>query len=47
MLLVDINHFLHFVIAAHEDARPIVDMLGHHRQHSLHPAVDGLATGCA
>lgn len=42
MLLVDRNDLLHLVIAAHEDARSIVDMLGHHRQHPFHPAIDRL-----
>lgn len=45
MLLVHINNLLHLVIAAHENPRPIVDMLRYNRQHSFHTAVDGLTAG--
>ena len=45
MLLVNVNHLLHLVVAAEEDAAPVVDVLGHHRQHASHVAVDGLAAG--
>ncbi len=37
---------LHLVVAAHEDARLVVDVLGLHVQHPPHVAVDRLAAGC-
>jgi hypothetical protein len=43
--LVERLDLLNLVIAAHEDARPVVDVLGHDFQHALHLAVDGLAAG--
>ena len=43
MPFVHINHLLHLVIAAHKDARSVMDMLGHHRQHSRHLTVDRLS----
>lgn len=46
MLFVNINHFLHFVIATHEDSRPIVNVLGNDGDHAFHVAVDGLAASC-
>lgn len=41
--VVYVNDLLHLVITPHEDARSIVYMLRHDRQHALHPAVDGLS----
>ncbi len=46
VFFVDINHFLHFIITAHEDSGPIVNMLWNNRNHAFHAAVDGLATSC-
>jgi hypothetical protein len=36
---------LHLVVAAHEDAGPVVDVLRHYFQHALHIAVYRLAAG--
>lgn len=47
MLLVDINDLLHLLVTTHEDTATIVYVLGHDRQHSMHVAIDGLATSCA
>lgn len=45
VLLVEGLHFLNLVIAAHEDTRPVVDVLGHNLEHPLHLAVHCLTTG--
>ncbi len=45
LLLVKRLYLLNLVIATHKDARPIVDVLGHHLEHAAHLAIDGLATG--
>jgi len=47
MRIVYINDLLHLVITPHEDARSIVYMLRHDRQHALHPAVDCLSARCS
>ena len=44
VLLVDVDDLLHLVVAAHEDARPVVNRLWHHLKHPLHLTVDGLTT---
>jgi len=44
VFFVDINHFLHFVIAAHEDSRSVVNMLWNNSNHAFHVTIDGLAT---
>jgi hypothetical protein len=41
----DINDFLHFIITAHEDSRPIVDMLRHDLEHPAHITGNSLTTG--
>ena len=46
VFLVYLNDSLHFVIAAHEDPRSIMDMLGNDSKHALHPAVDCLSSSC-
>ena len=43
VLLVNVNDLLHLVVAPHENAGPVVDMLGHHRQHPFHSAIDSLS----
>lgn len=45
-LCVDIDDFLYLVVAAKEDTRPVVDVLGNDFDHALHVAVDGLTTRC-
>lgn len=45
VLLVDVEDFLHFLLAAHEDAASVVDVLRHHFEHAVHVAVDGETTG--
>ena len=45
-LLVERLDLLNFLKAAHEDARPIVDMLRNNVEHAAHLAVDCLATSC-
>ena len=44
MLAMYINNFLHFIIAAHEYARSIMNMIRHNCQHALHATINGLAT---
>ena len=44
MLLMHVNHLLYFVIAAHEDARSIMNMLGNNTKHTLHTAIDRLTS---
>ena len=44
VLLVNVNHFLNFVIAAHEDTRSIMDMLGNNSKHTFHTAIDRLTS---
>ncbi len=46
MLFVHIDNFLDFVIAAHEDATAIVDMLWHDGHHPPHLAVNCLTASC-
>lgn len=36
---------LDLIVATHEDARSVMDVLGHDIKHPLHLAVDGLAAG--
>lgn len=43
MLLVHLNHFLHLIIAAHENARSVVNMFGYDGEHTFHSAVNRLA----
>lgn len=47
LLLVEGLDLFNLVPAAHEDTRPVVDVLRDHLEHPVHLAVDGLATGCA
>ena len=42
MFLVDIDDFLHLIIAAHKDPRAIVNMLRDNGNHTLHTTVDRL-----
>jgi hypothetical protein len=42
---MDINHFLHFVVATHENTRSVVDVLWYNFHHPLHFAVDSLTAG--
>lgn len=37
---------LDLIVATHEDTGLIVDVLGHHLEHSVHLAVDSLAASC-
>lgn len=46
VLLVYLDDLLHLVIAAHEYARAIMDMLGNNGDHAFHMAVDCLAPSC-
>lgn len=46
MLLMHVDHFLYFVVAAHEDTRSIMDMLGNNSKHTFHTAVDCLTSSC-
>ena len=46
MFLVDVDDLLYLIIAAEEDAAPVMDVLGHDFNHALHLAVDCLAAGC-
>ena len=46
ILLVNINDLLHLLVAAQEDARSVVDVLGHDLDHAIHVAVDGLSASC-
>lgn len=46
MLLMNVNHFLYFVVAAHEDTRSIMDMLRNNSKHTFHPAIDRLTSSC-
>lgn len=36
---------LHFVLAAHKDARPVVDVFWYDGEHTFHPTIDGLTAG--
>ena len=45
MPAMHIDDLLHFVVTAHEDAGPVVDMFGDDGQHAFHAAIDGLAAG--
>ena len=47
VLFVHVDNLLHLVVATHEDTGSVVDMLRHDCQHTLHAAVDRLATGCS
>jgi hypothetical protein len=42
---VELLNLLDLVVTAHEDTSLVVDVLGHHLEHSVHLAVDSLATG--
>lgn len=42
---VELLDLLHLIVAAHEDTGSVVDVLGLDLEHSLHVAVDSLATG--
>lgn len=44
VLLMNVNHFLYFVVAAHEDTRSIMDMLGNNSKHTFHAAIDRLTS---
>ena len=44
MFLVDIDDFLHLIIAAHKDPRAIVNVLGDNGNHTLHATVNRLTT---
>jgi hypothetical protein len=44
LLLVEGLHLLNLVIAAHEDARLVVNVLRYNFEHALHLAVNRLAT---
>lgn len=46
VLLMNVNHFLYFVVAAHEDTRSIMDMLGNNSKHTFHTAIDRLTSSC-
>ena len=45
VFLMHIYHLLYLIEAPHKDARPVMDMFRHHREHTLHSAVDRLSTG--
>lgn len=40
MALMSINNLLDLIIAAHENTRPVMNVLGHYREHPVHAAVD-------
>lgn len=44
MFLMHVNHFLYFIVAAHEDTRSIMDMLRNDSKHTFHTAVDRLTS---
>ena len=46
MLLVNIDYLLHFVVAAHENSRPVVYVFWNDGDHSVHAAVNSLTTSC-
>lgn len=46
VLLVDVNHLLDFVMAAHEDTGSVVDVLRDDVEHALHVAVNGKTASC-
>ena len=46
MFLVHINHLLHLIVASHKNPGPVVDMLRHYLEHSLHLAVHRLTATC-
>lgn len=46
VLLVHVDDALDLLLAAEEDAAPVVDVLGHDLHHALHLAVDGETAGC-
>ena len=43
VFLVNINDFLYLVVAAHENPRPVMNMLGDDCKHTLHTTVDRLS----
>jgi hypothetical protein len=43
---VDVDDALDLLLGAHEDAAPVVDVLGDDLHHALHLTVDGEAAGC-
>jgi hypothetical protein len=41
-----LNDLLDLVVAAHEDAAPVMDMFRHYFEEAVHSGVYGLAAGC-
>lgn len=44
MLLVNVNNFLHFIMASEEDSGSVMDVLGNDLEHTMHLAVYCLST---
>lgn len=44
-LQMELLNLLDLVVTTHEDTGLVVDALGHHLEHTVHLAVDSLATG--
>ena len=44
---MDVDYLLNFIVASQEYTRPVMDVLRHYLQHSLHMAVDRLTASCA
>lgn len=47
LFLVGINNLLHFVQAAHEDSRSVMNVLRLDLEHALHLAVDRVPASCS
>ncbi len=45
VLLVHLDHFLHFVVATHKNSGPVMNVLRYDGEHTLHSTIDRLAAG--
>ena len=46
LLFEETLDLFYLVVAAHEDARPVVDILGNNLHHPVHLAVQSLTASC-